>query len=61
LMLGYSADAEVGGMLPPDVQSFTIFSIGIHSKESKPTEALVKFLTTPAAGSVIKVKGLEPL
>jgi molybdate transport system substrate-binding protein len=55
------AGAEVGGMLPPDIQSFTIFSIGIHSKESKPTEALVKFLTTPAAAAVIKVKGLEPL
>jgi molybdate transport system substrate-binding protein len=55
------AGAEVGGMLPPDIQSFTIFSIGVHSLESKPTEALVKFLTTPAAAAVIKVKGLEPL
>jgi molybdate transport system substrate-binding protein len=55
------AGAEVGGMLPPDIRSFTIFSIGIHSKESMPTEALVKFLTTPAAAAVIKVKRLEPL
>src|SRR5215472_204480 len=37
------AGAEVGGMLPPDVQSFTSFSIGVHGKESGP-EALVKFL-----------------
>jgi molybdate transport system substrate-binding protein len=55
------AGAEVGGMLPPDIQLFTPFSIGVHSKDSKPAEALVKFLTTPAAAAVIKVKGLEPL
>jgi molybdate transport system substrate-binding protein len=55
------AGAEVGGMLPADIQSFTIFALGIHSKESKPTEALVKFLTTPEAAVVIKAKGLEPL
>jgi molybdate transport system substrate-binding protein len=55
------AGAEVGGMLPPDIQLFTSFSIGVHGKDSKPAEALVKFLTTPAAAAVIKVKGLEPL
>jgi molybdate transport system substrate-binding protein len=55
------AGAEVGGMLPPDIQTFTTFAIGIRSKEGKPTEALVKFLTTPAAAAVIKAKGLEPL
>jgi molybdate transport system substrate-binding protein len=53
--------AEVGGMLPPEIQSFTSFSIGMHSKDSGPAEALVKFLTTPAAAEVIKAKGLEPL
>ena len=53
--------ADVGGMLPPDVQSFTTFSLGVQSKDSKPVEALVKFLTTPAAAAVIKAKGLEPL
>jgi molybdate transport system substrate-binding protein len=55
------AGAEVGSMLPPDIQSFTSFSIGARSKDSKPAEALVKFLTTPEAAAVIKVKGLEPL
>ena len=55
------AGAEVGGMLPPDIQSFTSFSIGVRSKDSGPAEALVKFVTTPAAAAVIKVKGLEPL
>ena len=55
------AGAEVGGMLPPDIQNFTGFSLGVHSKDSKPAEAFVKFLTTPAAAAVIKAKGLEPL
>jgi molybdate transport system substrate-binding protein len=55
------AGAEVGGMLPPDIQLFTNFVIGIREKDSKPAEALVKFLTTPAAAAVIKLKGLEPL
>jgi hypothetical protein len=45
--------------LPPDVQSFTSFSLGA-GKENKPAESLVKFLTTPAAATVIKAKGLEP-
>src|SRR5262249_3043561 len=55
------AGAEVRGMLPPDIKPLTSFSIGVHSKDSKPAEALVEFVTTPAAAAVIKVKGLEPL
>ena len=55
------AGAEVGGMLPPDIQLFTNFVIGVQDKDSKPAEALVRFLTTPAAATVIKLKGLEPL
>jgi molybdate transport system substrate-binding protein len=55
------AGAEVGGMLPPDIQLFTNFVIGVRDKDSKPAEALVRFLTTPAAATVIKLKGLEPL
>jgi molybdate transport system substrate-binding protein len=53
--------AEVGGMLPPDVQKFTTFAAGVHAKDSAPAEALVKFLKTPEAAAVIKAKGLEPL
>ena len=55
------AGAEVGGMLPPDIQLFTNFVVGVRDKDSKPSEALVRFLTTPAAAAVIKLKGLEPL
>jgi molybdate transport system substrate-binding protein len=53
------AGAEVGGMLPPDIQSFTAFSLGV-GKDNKSAESLVKFLTTPAAAAVVKAKGLEP-
>jgi Tripartite tricarboxylate transporter family receptor len=55
------AGAEVGGMLPPEIQLLTIFSIGIRDKNSEPAEALVRFLTTPAVAPVIQLKGLEPL
>jgi len=55
------AGAKVGGMLPPDIQLFTNFVVGVRDKDSKPSEALVRFLTTPAAAAVIKLKGLEPL
>ena len=51
--------AEVGGMLPPDIQSFTAFSLGVGNN-SEPATTLVKFLTTPAAAAVVKAKGLEP-
>jgi molybdate transport system substrate-binding protein len=55
------AGAEVGGMLPPDIQSFTTFVVGVHAKDSEPAAALVTFLKAPAAAAVIKAKGLEPL
>jgi molybdate transport system substrate-binding protein len=54
------AGAEVGGMLPSDVQSFTSFSVAVHAKDSAPADSLVKFLKTEAAADVIKAKGLEP-
>jgi molybdate transport system substrate-binding protein len=53
--------AEVGGMLPPDIQSFTTFAAGPHVKDSEPAAALIKYLKLPAAAIVIKQKGLEPL
>jgi molybdate transport system substrate-binding protein len=52
--------AEVGGMLPPDVQSFTSFSLGVRDKDSKPAAALVAFLKSPDAAAVMKAKGVEP-
>jgi molybdate transport system substrate-binding protein len=50
------------GPLPPDIQKITTFSSGIHSEAKQPraAEELVRFLTAPAAASVIRKEGMEP-
>jgi molybdate transport system substrate-binding protein len=57
------AGAEFVGPFPPEVQLYTLFSVavGTSSKEPNAAKALVNFLATPAAASVIKSKGLEPV
>ena len=54
--------AELVGPLPADIQVYTDFAIGVgaNAKEADGAKALIKFLTTPAAASVIKAKGLAP-
>jgi molybdate transport system substrate-binding protein len=54
--------AELAGPLPPDIQSFTTFSAGVsaNAKNAEAAAALIKFLTAPAAATVIKAKGMEP-
>lgn len=52
------------GLLPPELQdppNFT-FSAGVlaAAKESQTAQALIQFLTSPAAASVLKAKGMEP-
>jgi len=53
---------ELAGPLPPDIQTYTIFAGGISAaaKNTDGAVALIKFLTTPAAASVIKSKGMDP-
>jgi len=53
---------DVVGPLPADIQSATMFTAGIPTSASHPDagRAAIDFLTTPAAKSVIKAKGLEP-
>jgi molybdate transport system substrate-binding protein len=50
------------GSLPADIQSITVFSMGVHavapSKEAAKT--LIKFLTSPEAVSAIRKSGAEP-
>ncbi len=50
------------GPLPGDLQRITMFSAAIHAaaKEADAARALVKFITAPAAASVIKKHGLDP-
>lgn len=50
------------GPLPADVQEITVFSGGLHASASAPAaaQALLKFLSAPAAAPVIRKKGMEP-
>jgi molybdate transport system substrate-binding protein len=50
------------GPLPPDIQQISVFSSGIHTGATEPGAAreLVRFLTSPAAVTVMKKNGLEP-
>jgi molybdate transport system substrate-binding protein len=53
---------EVVGPLPPELQSVTTFTAAITTNAAHPQagRALIDFLTSSAAKSVIKAKGLEP-
>jgi molybdate transport system substrate-binding protein len=52
---------EFAGPLPPDIQNYTQFVPGILMGSSQPeaARALVTFLSSPAAQSVLKAKGFE--
>ena len=52
---------EVLGPLPRELQNYTVFhaGVGVGSKDPSAAKALIKFLTTPAAGAVFKAKGQE--
>jgi molybdate transport system substrate-binding protein len=56
------ADDELAGPLPADVQVYTNFSasVAVDTKAADAAQALIKFLTAPAAAVVIKAKGMEP-
>jgi molybdate transport system substrate-binding protein len=49
------------GPLPADVQRVTVFASGLQTGAAQPdaARALMAFLTTPAAGTVMKKHGLE--
>ncbi len=55
------AGAELAGPLPPEVQVYTVFSgaVGAGARQPAAAEAFLKFLTAPAAGPVIRAKGME--
>jgi molybdate transport system substrate-binding protein len=50
------------GPLPAEVQNYTTFSSGIlaGAKEPDAARALVRFITSPAAGAVFRRRGMEP-
>ena len=53
--------AELGGMFPPEVQSYITMATAVSSnaKQAAAGRDLIKFLTAPAALPVIKAKGME--
>lgn len=53
---------EVVGPFPAELQTYITLTggIGTMAKDKAAAQALIKFLTTPAAISVIKAKGMEP-
>jgi molybdate transport system substrate-binding protein len=53
--------AELLGGLPPELQNYVKFSIGVSaaSKSPEAARALQKFLTSPAVMPVFQAKGLE--
>jgi molybdate transport system substrate-binding protein len=48
--------------LPPQLQNMTAFAAGVGAaaQQAEGAQALIRFLTTPAAARVIKAKGMEP-
>jgi molybdate transport system substrate-binding protein len=53
---------QLVGPFPPELQNFSVFTAGVlaDSKEPEASRALIKFLLSPAALTVIKAKGMEP-
>ncbi len=54
---------EVAGLFPPDFQHFVVINTAVSStaKEPEAAKALIKYLNSDAAFSVIQSKGLEPM
>jgi molybdate transport system substrate-binding protein len=50
------------GPLPADIQNITVYSAGLHKAAPAPdaARALVRFLTAPEAGPLIRKSGMEP-
>jgi len=53
---------ELVGPLPPEVQSYVVFTAGISANAEEPEGArdLIEFLTGPIATPVIEAQGMEP-
>jgi molybdate transport system substrate-binding protein len=58
----YAVEGVMPTPLPPELQMIIPFSAGVSSttRQGEAVEALLQFLTSPAAAAVLKAKGLEP-
>lgn len=57
-----TAGVDFVGPLPPEIQSYVIFTAGlsVNAKEPEAAKQLIQFLTSPRAIRVIKTQGMEP-
>ena len=57
-----SLEVELVGPFPSELQTYISFTAGVSAgaKEPEAAQALIKFLTSPAAVAVIKANGMEP-
>jgi molybdate transport system substrate-binding protein len=54
--------AELGGVFPPDVQTYVVMAAGVSAKtQGNAAKDFVTFLMSPAHTSVVKAKGMERL
>jgi molybdate transport system substrate-binding protein len=53
---------DIVGPLPPEIQTITVFSMGLSNTAANPDggKSLIAFLGTPGAAAVLKTKGMEP-
>jgi molybdate transport system substrate-binding protein len=60
--LAFVTGVELVGPLPRDLQVITVFAVGIPASAREPNaaRALITFLRSPEAASIIKAKGLDP-
>ena len=54
---------DLVGPLPADIQQITFFAAGLQASATDPAaaQALVKFITAPAAAAVIRKSGMDPV
>jgi molybdate transport system substrate-binding protein len=57
-----AAGVELGGLLPAEIQNYTVFAGAIVANAKQPAagKALLEFLAAPDTMKVMKAKGLEP-
>jgi len=56
------AGVELGGLLPPEIQNYTVFpgAVATLAKQPGAAKALLEFLLSSDSARVMKAKGLEP-
>jgi molybdate transport system substrate-binding protein len=54
---------DLVGPMPADLQSYVNFAGGIASnaRDAEAAKKLIQFISGPAAASVVKAKGMEPM